>query len=423
MAPLFIPRPKCSRHSLYFLFLFFTSSWTAVAQNVVSGRVIDSLTNEPLPYVNVFFANTSFGASTDANGEYRFSGFPSGKYDLIFTYVGYVMTQQSVAFTGDTRVVANQPLVQEAKLLSELLVKPDTVNWRRNYQSFKHHFLGASKNAAACEIKNPKSIFVYFDPRDAVLVAHAREPIIVENNAMGYRIKYHLHHFEYQGRPGLFTIFGLPQFEEMEPKNERERKRWLRERDRAFYGSLNHFMRAWQQQAWKENDFRVSRLYRIPNKDRPSDAFLDSRIRALRKKGEMVTISMGTAGPMEKPRVVNGDSLSYYLQLRALPKEVDSVVDESLTGKEFAATGDGLMNFRGLLQVRYKELEEPGYAAMVGRPDTRIRQRSIVHVFEPIRIYDNGYYEDVRSIFMENYWSWSEKIATLLPLEFQPQPK
>lgn len=397
-----------------------------MAQNVVSGRVIDSLTNEPLPYVNVFFANTSFGASTDANGEYRFSGFPSGKYDLIFTYVGYVMTQQAVAFTGDTRVVANQPLVQEAKLLSEVLVKPDTLNWKRNYQSFKHHFLGASKNAAACEIKNPKSIFLYFDPRDAVLVAHAREPIIVENKATGYRIKYHLHHFEYQARPGLFTIYGLPQFEEMEPKNEREQKRWQRERDRAFYGSLNHFMRSWQQQQWKEDNFKVSRVYRIPNPQRPSDEFLNARITALRKKTAAgnVTFNLSTSTEGRKPQVINGDSLSYYYQLRGLPKEIDSVVDESLTGKEFAATGQGgLMNYQGLLQVQYKELEEPGYAAMVGRPDQRIRQRSILHVFNPIRIFDNGYYEDVRSVFIENYWSWSEKMSTLLPLEFQPRSK
>jgi hypothetical protein len=38
--------------------IFFTTS-PSLAQNSVSGRIIDS-TGEPLPYVNVFFSNTTF---------------------------------------------------------------------------------------------------------------------------------------------------------------------------------------------------------------------------------------------------------------------------------------------------------------------------------------------------------------------------
>ncbi|MFN7603326.1 MAG: hypothetical protein ACK5R0_18210, partial [Bacteroidota bacterium] len=109
-------------------------------------------------------------------------------------------------------------------------------------------------------------------------------------------------------------------------------------------------------------------------------------------------------------------------QLRSLPKEVDSVAKEKLTGKEFDANGDGGKNFKGLLTVKYDRLEEPEYAATVGRPDQRIKRQSLLHVLQPINIYDNGYYEDVKSIFLEKYWSWSEKISTLLPLDYVSQP-
>jgi hypothetical protein len=405
------------------LFLTLSAFSIANAQNSVSGRVTDAQTGEPIPFVNVFFANTSFGASTGMDGEYSFSGFPSGKYDLTFTYIGYVTVQQSLEFDGATKYEYPQKLEQESKVLSEVLIKPDTAGWKRNYADFRYHFLGTSPYAAKCEIKNPKNIFLYFDKRDGVLVAHARDAIVVENNATGYRIKYYLNHFEFQSRTGLFTIYGLPQFEEMTPKNERVHKRWLKERQKIYQGSLMHFIRSWHSYQWKENDFKVSRLYRVPNKERPTDEFLNQKIKRLREK----VLASGGSSTL-RLSVKNGtidadsdDSLAYYFRLRNLPKEVDSLISETLTGKEFISDSDPhRMSYNGLLHVQYKELEDPLYAQMVGRAEQRTRQRSVLHVLGDLKLYDNGYYEDVRHIFLENYWSWSEKIATLLPLDYQP---
>ena len=38
-------------------------------------------------------------------------------------------------------------------------------------------------------------------------------------------------------------------------------------------------------------------------------------------------------------------------------------------------------------------------------------------------IHDNGYYENPLSFYMEGYLEWSEKIAELMPLEYQPTEK
>jgi hypothetical protein len=96
------------------------------------------------------------------------------------------------------------------------------------------------------------------------------------------------------------------------------------------------------------------------------------------------------------------------------------LIDETLTGKEFVDARDpSLRNYIGILHIEYREFEELQYAHKVGRPDNLVRQHSLVQVLKPLRIYSNGYYEEINSVFLENYWSWSEKIATLLPMEFQ----
>lgn len=401
------------------LFLLITLlSIAAFGQNKIEGKVVDEQTGEPIPSANVFFANTTFGASTSINGEFSFSGFPSGKYDLTLTFVGYATAQQSVTFEGSTHLIIHQKLAPEAKVLKEILVKPDTIGWNRNYRDFKYHFLGTSKYAQQCKILNPKDLSLYFDPKDATLVAYAKQPIIVENKATGYRIKYHLYHFEYASRRGLFNIYGLPQFEEMAAKNEREKKNWLKERQRIYEGSLLHFMRSWRNLAWRENDFKVSRLFRIPNKERPSDEHLSAKINELRKK--QMSDGQLQINFYSNAKDFKGDSLSYYLRLRNLPKEIDSVVSEKLTGTEFMTSQTGEANYQGLLAIQYDRLEDPIYAQTIARREQRIKQRSILRVLTPLKIYSNGYYEDVRGIFLENYWSWSEKIATLLPLDYEP---
>ncbi len=398
--------------------LAFLASSTLLAQNSIRGKVLDEQTGEPIPFANVFFANTTFGASTNANGDYSFSNFPSGKYDITFTFVGYMAAQQSVNFEGNTTLIVSQKLIPEVKVLKEILVKPDTIDWKRNFRDFKYHFLGTSKYAKECTILNPKDLSLYFDPKDETLVAYAKQPIVVENNATGYRIKYYLYHFEFVSRSGLFTIFGYPQFEEMTAKNEREKKNWRKERQRIYEGSVLHFMRAWRSQAFRENNFNVSRLFRVPNKERPSDEFLSSKINELRKKqpsNGQIRITFSSNG-----KDIKGDSLSYFLRLRNLPKEIDSLVKEKLTGSEFMNSQTGEAHYQGLLTVQYDQLEDLIYTQTVVRREQRIKQRSILNVLAPIKIYDNGYYEDARSIFIENYWSWSEKIATLLPLNYEP---
>lgn len=120
----------------------------------------------------------------------------------------------------------------------------------------------------------------------------------------------------------------------------------------------------------------------------------------------------------------SNDSLSYYLRLRNEPKEIDSIGKKRLTGAEFSrSAADKIEDIKGKYEVTYKEREEEGYLMIVRRKYTE-KQKSVFHFLsESLKIYTNGYYEDVKTLFLEGYLSWHEKMSTLLPLEYHPAVK
>jgi hypothetical protein len=57
--------------------------------NTLSGRVLDSETNEPLTGANVFIEGTTLGGSADLNGDYVIYNIPEGTYKVKAAYIGY----------------------------------------------------------------------------------------------------------------------------------------------------------------------------------------------------------------------------------------------------------------------------------------------------------------------------------------------
>ena len=61
----------------------------------IMGIITDSLTKEPIPFVNVIFKGTSIGATTNFDGEYSIeTNYPSDT--LIVSYVGYVTQKKYI---------------------------------------------------------------------------------------------------------------------------------------------------------------------------------------------------------------------------------------------------------------------------------------------------------------------------------------
>jgi hypothetical protein len=115
------------------------------------------------------------------------------------------------------------------------------------------------------------------------------------------------------------------------------------------------------------------------------------------------------------------DSLSYYMKLWRLPKEIDSVAEKIYSGGEFGRSNtETLENIKGKYEVVFDSREEIEYLNVIRRKYTE-KQKSTFHLLnDTLTIYSNGYYEDVRSLFLEGYRSWHEKYSNILPLEYRP---
>jgi hypothetical protein len=61
----------------------------AQPSTLIRGRIIDALTREPIPIVNVVVTNTPYGAATDSAGMFQIVDLPSDLYVLEFRHVAY----------------------------------------------------------------------------------------------------------------------------------------------------------------------------------------------------------------------------------------------------------------------------------------------------------------------------------------------
>ncbi|HEY5614640.1 MAG TPA: carboxypeptidase regulatory-like domain-containing protein [Bacteroidota bacterium] len=107
------------------------SSLVLAQDGKLRGTVTDSQSGEPLIGANVIAEGTSFGASSDINGEYIILGVPPGTYTVKASYIGYaavtisnIRVSSNLTTTQDFRlsstaiqtseieVVADRPLIQ-----------------------------------------------------------------------------------------------------------------------------------------------------------------------------------------------------------------------------------------------------------------------------------------------------------------------
>ncbi len=101
----------------FFLLAIGCSNW-AHGQKLIQGIVVDSLTLNNLPAVNVKIKNTNRGTSTNPNG--IFTILASEKDTLVFSYIGYSKAVVPVNFEDETMFIR---LTEESLMLKEVVIK------------------------------------------------------------------------------------------------------------------------------------------------------------------------------------------------------------------------------------------------------------------------------------------------------------
>jgi hypothetical protein len=69
--------------------------------------------------------------------------------------------------------------------------------WKKRFEQFKNVFLGETENSRKCKILNPEVLDFELDSDSDELFARSDHFLIVQNNALGYLIKNHIHLFSW----------------------------------------------------------------------------------------------------------------------------------------------------------------------------------------------------------------------------------
>ncbi len=85
------------------------------------GYVLDDVTGQPLPFVNIYFLNTTVGTTSDLNGRYKIK---TRKHSdtLVFSMLGYHPTKVFVEKGKKYRLIIR--LKEDTQLLDEVVIKP-----------------------------------------------------------------------------------------------------------------------------------------------------------------------------------------------------------------------------------------------------------------------------------------------------------
>ena len=367
------------------LLLFLLTTLTAHAQFTLKGRVVNDVDEQPVPFCSVFLANTTKGTSADENGNFVLPNLPPGRFDLVVSSVGF----ETVALPLNT----NQPaslLIRvrpSATQLAEVQVRANRdPEWLEHLDLFIKNFIGTSANAQNCKILNQNTL--WFDDNRATmrLVGGAKEPLMIENKALGYRIRYVLDQFLYDYGRKSVSYLGYPVYELMKARGRREQLRWEQARKVAYLGSPMHFMRTLHAKNTAEEGFEIRRVLERADSTKVVGRWRVERVR--------------------------------YLINDKLPASF-------LLSNEASTDSTTALSFENLIQVTYTEEKESAeYRRNVAPfgtvPSAAGPQISIIYLTEAlVTIERNGNFYNPLGVLFEGYWGW-EKMAELLPLTYEP---
>ncbi|MBO9674091.1 MAG: carboxypeptidase-like regulatory domain-containing protein [Sphingobacteriaceae bacterium] len=402
--------------SLLLILLLFIGKLGLAQQSYVLTGMVKDKHGEALPGAGVYVSGYKIATVTDNDGRYNLSLKP-GNYDILVQLIGYKALNKNVVI-ADKAVKLDLTLEESVTQLAEVTIKPDP-NREHYIAMFKGFFIGTTPNAAECKLINPNVLIIDYDKEEHKLTVKTTQFLIIENKALGYRIKYLLNNFEYDSKTRIIYYEGFPYYEDLKG-SARRKKIWDQKRITAYLGSPQHFFRSLYHQRATEEGFIINKLMVRPNPDKPADSVINANIKRLTKMQDGLTRTL---------TFTSGDSLSYWIKKKNLPNGISvlsrsPVIQDTLVHEENQSVKK--FNFTDQLYVVYtREREDPAYANRIGlsiarpldMPDYQISTVTLQVV--PVYFYENGSIYNPRSMLYSGYWAW-EKIADSVPMDYLP---
>ena len=387
------------------LFLFFP--FCAFAQyGVITGKVTNAETKSPLPRASVFLGNSAVGTITSDDGSFTLSSVRQGQYTLVVTILGYEQYTKTI-LVGPEPIKLNIEMAPKPLMLREVVIQ-SSADWKKNYEAFKKEFIGTDENAKQCFILNPQVLNLTYNPTKQLLHADADEFLIVENKALGYRVKFLLNDFKIDKIANIISREGQQVFEDL-PGSAAQKKKWHQKREEAYYGSEMHFFRSLYTDKLAQEGFEIYQFSRSLNPQRPPDDEIKRRVNYYNIH--------------HMP-----DSVKYYIDVANMSKYYNErlLKPPLMSWEVLTNTGQpGLysIHFAHYLYVVYKNKTDDVYNRDLYRPlDMPNYAVSVVTLNEPYALFDMNGIVIAGGPISEGAWA-RNRLSDMLPVDYVPDVK
>jgi hypothetical protein len=225
----------------------------------ISGKVFRNSSDSTIAGASVYYSGSVIGTTTDENGEFELDG-KQQQIPIVISCVGYY-TSVVKSVPGKSLMVFLKPKVHE---LHEVVVYSPTQNREKAIEIFTREFLGTSKYAKKCLIKNLDDVRFYYSKKTGTLSAVCDSPLIIENKALGYRLKYFLDRFEASATGVSF----IGNYIFTDNADASQLSRIKRSREAVYADSRMYFIRTlWARKTNDSEFFIYTRAYKRLNED------------------------------------------------------------------------------------------------------------------------------------------------------------
>ncbi len=342
----------------------------------ITGTLLSAKENRPVIYAHIYIPNTTYGAYSNDQGQFIIRAKVWESFEMIISHLEHELMQLSLNSTDSILRLQTIYLQPKTYELKEVVVK-ENKNWEKYYDLFVQQFIGKTPGSNRCRIINKTALNFDYDTTTHLLTAWAYEPLLIENNHLGYRIRYDLVDFQFESARGNLMYKGFPSFELMEKAAKRQVRRWEKHRREAYKGSVMHFIRSLYHDKLAEEQFEMIEMAR------------------------MATFSEGMSLKMNQAEV---------------PTERKFLVQATELGQEALR-----LQTESRIIVKYKGAPESfDYVNQLFlRSNPAKYQSSTIQLrTDFVLIYSDGQVHDGADLILDGYFAWG-RVAQMLPYDYK----
>ncbi len=176
------------RSLMLLIFVVFLGSVHAQVRSL-EFTVLDKETSLPISGAHIFVGNSTFGTSSDKDGNCAFDIPMDVTMELFASHVAYddlLISHNTYSTFGPGDTIYLEPNYID---LSSLGIDGKRAKqWKQNYRKFSKAFIGTGKRAVLCEIINPQVL--RFSNEEGIFTATAIDVLKIKNHYLGYDISF-----------------------------------------------------------------------------------------------------------------------------------------------------------------------------------------------------------------------------------------